>query len=136
MKTKFKPDGYNSVSPYFMIDDPAKFADMLTQVFGAKPKRQYTRPDGSLMHAEMQIDDSIIMFSQATEQYPAYTFWMHIYVPDVDHIFDKAVEFGCEVVEKPVEKQGDSDRRGSFQDFAGNFWAVGTQVREESYPGS
>lgn len=129
MKTNFKPTGYNSVSPYFMLDDSKKFSDMLAHVFGAVKKRTHNRDDGSLMHAEMQIDDSIIMFSQATEQYPAYTFWMHVYVPDVDKTFEKAIGYGCESIDKPVEK-GDGDRRGTFRDSTGNFWAIASQVRE------
>lgn len=56
---------------------------------------------------------------------------MHIYVPDVDKTFAKAVEYGCDMVEKTNEKEGDPDRRGSFRDFAGNSWAVGTQIHEE-----
>jgi len=53
---------------------------------------------------------------------------LHIYVPDVLKTFDKAIENGCEMIEKPINKQGDPDTRGSFYDFAGNYWAVSTQT--------
>jgi hypothetical protein len=35
-------------------------------------------------------------------------------------------------VEKPKEREGDTDRRGIFKDFAGNVWAIGTQVGPEN----
>lgn len=34
----------------------------------------------------------------------------------------------CEVIEEPTNKDGDPDTRGSFYDFAGNYWAVSTQT--------
>ncbi|GAB1446098.1 MAG: VOC family protein [Cyclobacteriaceae bacterium] len=131
MQDKFKPNGYNSVSPYIMVGGAQKLIDMLVQIFDAKEKRRYTRSDGSIMHAEIQIDDSVLMLAEANDKYPAYQFWMHIYVPNVDMIFEKAISYGCEIIERPIEKEGDSDRRGTFKDFAGNFWAIATQVREE-----
>ncbi|MEO6188362.1 MAG: VOC family protein [Ginsengibacter sp.] len=127
MNNQFKPTGYNLVSPYLMVDDAQKFIDMLLQIFDAKEKRKFAHPGGAILHAEVQIDDSVIMVSQANEKYPAYHFWMHFYVPDVDETFDRAIEYGCEIVEKPTVKEGDPDRRGTFMDFAGNYWAVGTQ---------
>lgn len=104
MINQYKPAGYNSVSPYIMVDGARKFIDMLIQIFEAKEKRSYVRTDGSVMHAELQIDDSVIMIADATEKYPAYHFWLHIYVLDVDKIFEKAVEYGCEVIESPTMK--------------------------------
>jgi PhnB protein len=73
------------------------------------------------------VDDSVIMISDASSAYPANEVLLHVYVPDVHTTFNTAIELGCEVVERPVNKDGDPDTRGSFKDFAGNIWAVGTQ---------
>ncbi|MEO8232306.1 MAG: hypothetical protein ABI638_08480 [Ignavibacteriota bacterium] len=80
------------------------------------------------MHAEIQVDDSIIMIADSTEKYLAYQLWIHVYVPDAQSTFNKAVDYGCEPIEKPVQKEGDPDCRGAFKDFAGNYWAIGTQL--------
>jgi uncharacterized glyoxalase superfamily protein PhnB len=42
----------------------------------------------------------------------------------------KAVEAGCEIIEAPMRKEHDPDKRGQFRDFSGNTWAVGTQINE------
>lgn len=123
----FKPKNYNSVSPYFMVEDAKRMIKLLEDIFDAKVHRRYDKPDGKIMHVEVQIDDSIIMMSDATEQYPANKYWMHVYVPDVDAIFEKAVNYGCEVVDKPQNKENDPDKRGTFKDFTGNMWSVATQ---------
>ncbi|WP_194776213.1 VOC family protein [Pararhodonellum marinum] len=128
MTKDFKPEGYNSVSPYFIVDGADKFIDLLKQVFDAKVLREFRLSDGNLMHAEVQIDDSVIMLSNSSAKYPPITLVMHVYVPDVDKIYQIAIEAGCEAVEAPKENDGDPDRRGTFKDFAGNMWSVGTQM--------
>lgn len=128
MKNNFKPEGYNSVSPYFIVEEADRFIDLMKKIFDAKPLREYRMPDGSIMHAEIQIDDSVIMLGNASEKYPPVTLVMHVYVADVDETFKKAIDAGCDIVETPKEREGDPDRRATFKDFAGNLWSVGTQL--------
>ncbi|MBP0903639.1 VOC family protein [Mariniflexile gromovii] len=131
MEQKFKPNGYNSVSPYFVVDGAKKLIDLLIEIFGAEELRTYTMPDGTIMHAEIKIDDSVLMFGNSSDKYPPNKMLTHIYVPNVDKVFQKAIDLGCEPIEKPKEREDDPDRRGSFKDFAGNIWSVGTQMRPE-----
>jgi PhnB protein len=42
--------------------------------------------------------------------------------------FDLAIQNGCEIIEEPINKEGDPDMRGSFYDCAGNYWSVSTQT--------
>ena len=128
MKKDFKPQNYNSVSPYFILKDGQKFIDLMKEIFEAKDLRRYDMPDGTIMHAEIQIDDSVIMLGEASEKFPPVQQVMHVYVPNVDEIFDKAINAGCETVEQPKQREGDPDRRATFKDFAGNMWSVGTQL--------
>jgi uncharacterized glyoxalase superfamily protein PhnB len=128
MEKQYKPVGYNSVSPYFIADGAQKLVDFLKQLFHAVEIRRFDRPDGKIMHTELKIDDSIIMLSDSTENYPAITLIMHVYVPKVDETYQKAISLGCISLEAPQESTGDPDRRATFKDFAGNIWSVGTQV--------
>ncbi|GJM27954.1 MAG: glyoxalase [Cyclobacteriaceae bacterium] len=130
MKQTFKPIGYNSVSPYFVVDGAKKLIDLLVKIFDAEELRKYDMPDGTIMHAEIKIDDSVLMFGDSSDKFPPNQLLTHIYVPDVDNVFQKAIEAGCEPLEKPKEREGDPDRRGSFRDFAGNVWSIGTQISE------
>ena len=93
-----------------------------------KKLRHYERPDGTIMHAEVQLDDSVIMLSEATRAYPAVPMVMHVYVPDVDKTFERAVSAGCDIIEPPHQQDDESDKRGTFKDFAGNIWSVATQM--------
>lgn len=123
-----KPENYNSLSPYLIVDNAQKLVDLLVTVFEAKTLRRFDHENGKIAHIELQLDDSVIMISDSTESYKANKTMLHIYVPNVHETFNKAIENGCELIEKPINKQGDPDTRGSFYDFAGNYWAVSTQT--------
>lgn len=124
----YKPDNYNSLSPYLIVNNAQKLVDLLTVLFDAKTLRRFDHTNGKIAHIELQLDDTVIMISDSTESYEANKTMLHIYVPDVFKIFDKAIENGCEIIEKPINKKGDSDTRGSFYDYAGNYWAISTQT--------
>lgn len=127
----FKPEGYNSVSPYFIVTGAQKFIDLLKEIFEATELRRYDMPEGTIMHAEIQLDDSVIMLTESSEKYPPVPMVIHVYVPDVDVAFQKAINAGCEVVAPPKESENDPDKRATFKDFAGNIWSVGTQLKGE-----
>ncbi len=124
---QFKPTGYNSVSPYFIVNDAGKFISLLEKIFNAKELRRYDNADGTILHAEFQIDDSVIMLADANERFPPVPLVLHVYVADVDETFEKAKHAGCEIIEPPKTRENDPDKRATFKDYAGNMWSVGTQ---------
>ena len=128
MNKEYKPEGYNSISPYFVVNGAEKLANLLKELLNAKEKRRYETPEGTILHLELQIDDTVIMMADANEKFHVYTHLLHIYVPNVDEIYKKALEMGCESVYPPREMKEDPDRRGAFKDFAGNIWTVATQL--------
>ncbi len=131
MTKNFKPIGYNSASPYFIVQGAQKFIDLMKRIFDAKELRRYDMPDGTIMHAEIKIDDSVIMLGDSSDKFPPVPLVMHVYVPNVDETFKNAIDAGCEIVEQPKERDGDPDRRATFKDFSGNLWSVGTQLKNQ-----
>ena len=129
MKT-YKPKNYNSLSPYLIVDNAQKLVDLLKTIFEATELRRFDHEDGTIAHIELKLDDSILMISNSTKEYPASKTTLHFYVPDVHETFDLAIKNGCELIEKPENKENDPDTRGSFFDIAGNYWAVSTQTSE------
>jgi PhnB protein len=126
----YKPENYNSLSPYLIVNNAEKLVDLMKIIFNANELRRFDRDNGKIAHCELQIDDTVIMISDSLKNYPANKTMLHIYVPDVFKTFDIAIENGCEIVDKPVNKPGDPDTRGAFMDFAGNYWAVSTQTNK------
>jgi PhnB protein len=128
MNVRWKPKGYSSVSPYLMVSGAQPVIDFLKQAFGGSELRRFDRPDGSVMHAEVRIDDGVIMLADASPAWPAFPVWLHVYVPDVDATYRRALAVGGVSVQEPGQKEGDPDRRGGVKDPAGNTWWISTQA--------
>lgn len=123
----WKPANYPSVSPYLICQDPERLIDFLRAVFDAMQVRRFDRPDGSLMHAEIRIDDSVVMIGGGATEYLSAQVHVHVYVPDAQAVYDRALASGAEPVQLPVRKTADDDLRGGFTDPAGHHWWVATQ---------
>lgn len=123
----WKPAGYPSVSPYLICSEPDALIAFLTSVFEATLVRRFDRPDGSLMHGEIRIDDSIIMMGGGATEYKSAEVHVHVYVADAQAVYDRAIAAGAEPVQPPVRKDADDDFRGGFRDPAGHTWWVATQ---------
>lgn len=127
MKSTYKPDGYTSVAPYLIVSDAARTIDFLKRVFGAKELRRFEGERGRLMHAEVRIDDTVIMMGDSAEGWPPVPSHVHVYVTDVDATYRKALDAGATSMQEPVEK-GDPDKRGGVKDPIGTTWWIATTV--------
>ncbi|MGH9350291.1 MAG: VOC family protein [Vicinamibacterales bacterium] len=128
MPVQPKPDNYSTVSPYLVVPGAQRVIDFLERTFGATALRRYDMPDGSIMHAEVRIDDSVIMIGDAGPEWPPVPAFLHVYVQDVDATYRRALDAGGVSVEAPRQKDGDPDRRGGVRDPGGNTWWIATQV--------
>jgi uncharacterized glyoxalase superfamily protein PhnB len=128
MSVAWKPTGYSSLSPYLMVENAQRVIDFLKAGFGATELRRYDMPDGTIMHVEVRIDDSVVMLADAGGPYPAFPVWLHLYVSDVDATYARALRAGGTSVQEPQQKEGDPDRRGGVNDPSGNTWWISQQV--------
>jgi uncharacterized glyoxalase superfamily protein PhnB len=123
----YKPETYPSVSPYLTVSDANAVLEFIEVTFGATPLRRFDREDGTVQHAELRIDDSVVMLGQAVEGWPPAPSHIHVYVPDVDTTYAKALAAGAESVQAP-EKRDDPDRRSGVKGPGGNTWWISTRV--------
>lgn len=122
-----KPAGYSTVSPYLIAAGAQAVLDFLETAFAAVPLRRYDMPDGTVMHAEVRIGDTVVMIGDAGENWPPVPCHVHVYVDDVDSVFQRALAAGGTSVQEPTQRDGDPDRRGGVTDPAGNTWWIATE---------
>lgn len=127
MRDEWKPKGYTSVSPYLVTENADGVVAFLEATFGASVLRRFDRPDGSLMHAEVRIDDTVVMLGQASGDWQAVPSHVHVYLPEVDTVYAAALAAGGEPIQEPAQGN-DPDRRGGVKDPGGNTWWISTQV--------
>ncbi|HSC81683.1 MAG TPA: VOC family protein [Chitinolyticbacter sp.] len=123
----FKPEHYNSVSPYLIVANAAATIHFLQQAFDGVALRQYPGEAGRIMHAEVRLDDTVIMLADAHPDWPAVLAHVHIYVPDVDATYQRALAAGATSVQEPVQK-ADEDKRGGVKDAGGTTWWIATRI--------
>jgi uncharacterized glyoxalase superfamily protein PhnB len=127
MHTSHKPAGYTTASPYLIVNGAAGTIDFLKQVFGATELRRFEAEGGGIMHAEVRIDDTVVMVADAVEGWPALGSHVHVYVADVDDTYRRALAAGAESVQEPVQKD-DEDKRGGVKDAGGTTWWIATRM--------
>lgn len=127
MSVSWKPEGYSTVSPYLVVPNAQCLIEFLREAFDAKVLRRFDRPDGSIMHVELRMNDTIVMIADATKTWTETVTQLHLYVQDAESTYQRALQAGGLSVLKPTRKEGDPDRRGGVKDPAGNTWWIATQ---------
>jgi uncharacterized glyoxalase superfamily protein PhnB len=126
------PEGFHNVTPYLNVRGASKTIEFAKKAFGAELVGEPTkRPDGSVMHAQFKIGDSIVMISDATDQHPPVAAMLYIYVADVDATHRRAVVAGGMTMMEPTD-QFYGDRSGGVKDPAGVQWWIGTHKEDVS----
>jgi PhnB protein len=134
MATKVKPvpDGYHTLTPYLVVDGAERIIQFMKNAFGAQSVHEpMMRPDGKIMHAELKIGDSVVMIADASERAKATSAMLHVYMPNVDAVYQKALKAGGTSVMEPTDMFY-GDRSGGVTDPAGNQWHIGTHVEDVS----
>ena len=139
--TNGRPDGFTTLTPFLVCSPAAEAIAFYETVFGATVVSRMDGPDGSIPHAELdfglgrlQLGDPadeyglVAPTGQAQDEVSGSTC---IYVADVDAVFEKAVERGATVREKPSTFVT-GDRFASVYDPFGHRWAIMTKVEDVS----
>jgi uncharacterized glyoxalase superfamily protein PhnB len=127
------PKGYHTVTPYLTVRGAAAAIDFYKKAFGAKEKFRMPGPDGTkVMHAELQVGDSVVMLSDDFSGAPSAggaPVGIFLYVPDVDAAFTRAVAAGCTVTMALADMFW-GDRFGKVADPFGLTWSMATHKRD------
>ena len=135
------PDSYRRVTPSLTVQGAAKALEFYAAVFGATERMRTPGPGGTIVHAEIQIGDSVVIIAdedphQGTKAPPpgglsGSPAFLFIYVGDVDAVIARAAELGA-TVQRPAQDQFYGDRDGHIIDPFGHGWTVASHVEDVS----
>lgn len=129
MAVKPIPDGYHTVTPYLIVEGADRVVEFMKRAFDAKQAHISTASGGKIMHADLQIGDSHVMIGEASERWKAMPAAIHLYVPDTDATYKKALQAGATSEMEPAN-QFYGDRMAGVKDPAGNSWWIATHVED------
>jgi PhnB protein len=102
------------------------------------PVEPHAGPDGKVVHAEVRIGDSVVYVTDEDDPQNGVaptsagghvTAIMSITVPDVDRLWERAVEAGCDVM-YPLADQFYGDRAGRLRDPFGHQWMLSMHIED------
>ena len=133
------PKGFSSVTPHLVIKDCAKALDFYVKALGAHEIYRSMMPDGRVMHAMIQVGNSIVMMADEFPEMGAVgpnklggtSVALHVYTEDADKLFKKAVDAGAAPI-MPISDTFWGDRYGQIQDPYGHRWAIATHTKDVS----
>jgi PhnB protein len=117
--TKFKPDGWRTVTPRIVVNDVGGLAEFLRIVFGAVGELRFGAP------TEMRIGDCVVMISDGGGVREAIPGFLYVYVEDADETYQRAIAAGAEPIERPADMPY-GDRRAMVRDPWANLWQIAT----------
>jgi PhnB protein len=124
------PKGFGTVTPFLKVADAAKQIEFLQKAFAAQITFRMNGPDGSLIHAEAKIGDSMVMIGQAPPGQEMRSM-INLYVPDTDASYHSAIAAGATSIREPAD-QFYGDRSGGVRDICGNEWWMATHIEDVS----
>ena len=129
MAVKPVPEGYNTVTPYLVLERAPECIDFMKKVFDAQERMRMNGPDGTVGHAELMIGDSVVMIGSAGGENVPMPAMLHLYVEDCDSVYLRALDSGATSVREP-EDQFYGDRSAGVKDAFGNIWYLATHVED------
>lgn len=137
------PNGFTSITPFIVVNNPAEAIEFYQAVFHARIKDVNEFPDGNggtiVAHAELDFGNGFLQLGAAN---PAYhlilppegenaCYSLALYVADVDQVFEKAVAKGAKIRE-PIGNFVSGDRFGSILDPFGIRWSLMSRIEDLS----
>ena len=130
-------EGFNTLSPYIVVDGAEKAIEFYKKALGAEVVDISKGPDGKVYNAQLKFGNSMLMLN---DEFPDYgsvgptklggsPVTIHMSVEDVDSLWKKAVDAGCEIT-MPLADQFWGDRYGSLKDPFGHKWSMSTHIAD------
>lgn len=134
------PPGFHGLTPHITVDGAAKAIAFYRKAFGAAERRRLASPDGKILHAELEIENSTLMLNDPFPENPgvlspqaakATTCVLHVYTADTDAFVKRAAAAGASVLMPPTDMFW-GDRYASIADPFGHVWGVATRTEDLS----
>jgi PhnB protein len=129
LATGSRPPGFGSITPFLHPRGAARQIEFLVSAFDAKVVERTAAPDGTIMHATVQLGSSMLEMGEAHGQWQPMPSNLHFFVDDPDEMYDRAIAAGATSI-FPVKDQPYGERSGGITDPFGNNWFVAAPVRK------
>jgi len=131
------PRGYHSLTPSLNLRGASEALGFYQKAFNAVERFRMFDDAGGVMHGEMQVGDSIVMFCDESPEWGALSplsvggcpISLNLYVPDCDALTAQAAAAGAEILRPPTTYPW-GERSAMVIDPFGYRWAICTHIED------
>lgn len=135
------PAEFPGPTPQIVVDDAEGAIRFYQEAFAADELVRNHAPDGRVMHCELLMFGGRILvtddFEEGLVSSPARlggsTVRLHLYVPDADAVYRRAVDAGATSIMAPYDAYW-GDRYAIVRDPYGHHWSIATPREDLSVP--
>jgi PhnB protein len=132
------PEDFHTITPHLVVKGASQAIEFYQKAFGAEEILRMPGPDGkTIMHAQLKIGDSLLFLADECPQRGSHgpeigggsPVTIHLYVEDVDSVFNAALAAGAQPI-MPPEDMFWGDRYGRLSDPFGHAWSLATHKED------
>ena len=131
------PEGFHTLTPHIIVSHAGEALTFYAKAFGAQEQRRILMPGTeTVMYAQMKLGDSQLMLGSefppsnlGPKSRGGTSTFLHLYIPDADALFDRAVTAGC-TVRMPMSDTFWGYRYGVVEDPFGHQWSLATHKQD------
>ncbi|MCG3120921.1 MAG: hypothetical protein ALAOOOJD_03816 [bacterium] len=129
------PEHMHTITPHLVVKGANGAIEFYKKAFGAMEHYRMPMPDGTIMHAEIQIGNSVfflndeMMGAKSPQTLGGSAVTVHLQVEDVDALWNQAVAAGCQVM-MPLADMFWGDRYGMLVDPFGHNWSMASHIED------
>jgi PhnB protein len=122
-----------TLAPYLHVDNASAAIDWYVRVLGAQVRERHQLENGQIVHSELDLHGNMLCVADLStglpqpDRYDQVAITLYAIVPDVDNVFNRAIEAGARV-DRPLANQDYGQRNGGFIDPFGHSWFVGSPI--------
>jgi len=120
------PEGYQTVMPYLILKNAQGFIKFTKDVFRAQEIQIIMRDDEVIMHGEITIGGSVIMFAEQSEEFGVQNAGLFVYLDNCDKTYEVALANGATTIMEPADQN--YGRSAGIKDPFGNIWWLTTAI--------
>ena len=124
------PENFLTVQPYLHVRDAHKLIPFIEAAFDARTTGLHKSPEGKVLHATIEIAGATLEIDEAQGEIQPTQARLHVYVPDADAVYARAVAAGAEGLKRPYTAHY-GDRAANIIDPFGNTWYLATHLGQD-----
>jgi len=101
-KTNPIPEDCHCITPYLTAPDAARLIEFLKKAFAGVERARISRPDGTILHAQVRVADSLLMIGDPQGQWKPRPCVLYFYVANMDATYKEAIKAGATSVVEPT----------------------------------